>query len=118
MAQTLHVDQIDNLSIAFLDARGNPTTATFDAPATWTLTDSSASGAVLTPAADGNTATLTPGTVGATVTVNLSGAIGGTTYSATLDVSFVSGAVASIQIVANAVPATPAPTPASPPPAA
>ena len=113
MAQTLHVDQIDNLSIAFLDARGNPTTSAFDAAPAWTLTDSSASGAVLTPSADGLTGTLAPGKAGAVVTLNLSGLIGGVNYSATLDVSFVSGSVASIQIVAVAAPATaPAPAPA------
>ena len=72
-----------------------------------TLTDPSTSGAVLTPAADGLSAVLTPGAVGSTVTLNLAGVVSGTTFSATLDVSIVSGSIASISIVA-----VPAPKPA------
>ena len=117
MAQILRVDEIDNLSIAAVDASGAPITPTFDAPPTWTLVDTAASGATLVAAADGLSAVLTAGAVGTTVSVNLSGVIGGTTFTATLDVSFVASAtgVASISIVATPAPkpaVTPTPAPA------
>ena len=106
MAQTLRVTEIDNLSIAMLDAAGNPVTATFDAAPAWTLTDTGASGAALTAAADGLTAVLTPSAVGATVTVGVTGSISAVSFTATLDVTFEAGvsAVASIQIVAVPAP--------------
>ena len=111
MVQQLRIDEIDNLTIAVLDASGNPVSppVTFDAAPVWTLVDTgTSSGASLVPAADGLTAVLTPGAVGATVTVNLALSVGGTPFTATLDVTTVAGVstVASIAIVA-----TPAPKP-------
>jgi hypothetical protein len=117
MAQNLHIDQIDNLSIAATDAAGNPQTPTFDSPPSWTLNDPASSGATLVASADGLTAVLTPpATPGASVTVNLTGVIGGQNYSATLSVTFVAGAIASISIVAVAAPRPPSTTTTAPAP--
>lgn len=110
MAQLLRIDEIDNLTIAVLDASGNPVTppVTFDSPPVWALVDTASSGASLVPDASGLSAVLTPGAVGSTVTLNLTGVIGGVTFTASLDVTIVAGVstVASISIVA-----TPAPKP-------
>lgn len=116
MSQNVTDAQVLNLSIAGADASGNPVTPTFDSPPTWTLVDPSSSGATLVPSADGLTAVLTPGAVGSSLTVNLTAVNGGSTFTASLDVTVSSSGLASISIVAVAVP-KPAPTPPTPTPA-
>lgn len=105
MTQVLRVNEIDNLSIAYLDSAGNPVTAAFDAAPSWSLGDPGTSGAALTVGGDGLTAVLNPGAVGGTVTVGVTGLISGTSYTASLDVTFEAAptVVASIRI--DAVPA-------------
>lgn len=99
-------NQIANLSLAGNDAAGLPITPVFDSAPQWSLSDTTPpSGAVLTVASDGMTATLSAGTVGQSVTVNVVGSVKGKTYSASLSVMFIAGDLASISIVATLAPA-------------
>jgi hypothetical protein len=91
-------------SLVFLDQNGNPmvTTPLPDAPPTWT--DTTPATGTLTPAASGLTATeLTTG-VGAD-TVNVSLAVGGTSFSASIDLTVqdVPQVLTSVQIAATVV---------------
>ena len=93
----LHIDQIVTLSLVAVDAKGNPVTLTPDSPPVWTNTDETAASSAVS--ADGLTDVLTPVTVGKTTTVNVSVAIGGVTFTATIDEAVVAGAVAGVKIV-------------------
>lgn len=88
MAQTLNVGQTDELSIVFLDQNGQPmaTSPTVDAPPGWSNTDSATDS--ITVSADGLTATLTALAAG-TDSVNLTLAVQGKSFSASLDVTVV-----------------------------
>lgn len=96
MQQTLHVDQIDTLSIVQRDASGNVVNVPYDAPPTWTSSNPAA--ATLTVAADGLTATLTNPAVDQVTDVTVQASIAGTVFSATNTYTIVGGAVASIEI--------------------
>lgn len=117
----LHDDQVDNLSIQAVDAKGNIVSpVAFDSPPTWTNSDDTA--ATVAASADGTTAVVTPVKVGGTTTVSVSASIAGTVFTASTQITVVTGAVAGISIVETfgAPPAAaPAPTPApAPAPAA
>lgn len=97
MATSLHIDQIDTLSIVALDAADDPVAPiTFDSPPVWT--NSNPAAATNLPSADGTTNVLTPIAVGQTTTVGVTAIIGGVTFTASADYTVVAGAVASIQI--------------------
>jgi hypothetical protein len=96
---TLSVGHVAALSIIYLDQNGNPmlTTPTPDAPPTWSNTNSAA--ATLAAASDGLTATETAIAAGSD-TVNLSLAVSGQSFSASLGVTVQAAAqvLTSIQI--------------------
>lgn len=101
MSDTIHIDQIDNLSLVADDANLNVVPFTPDAPPVWT--NSNPAAATLVASADGLTAVLTPVAIGVT-TVGVSLQIGGVTFSASDDISVVTGPVASISIIATPAP--------------
>lgn len=114
MAQQLHVDQIDTISIAAVDAAGNPVVATFDSPPVWTNSNPLAATNVVS--SDGLTNVLTPvaGATGQVTTVAVTAIIGGTTFTASSDYTIVAGAVAGINLVDSFSPTPVAPaTPTS-----
>jgi len=130
MSDQIHLSQVDNLSIVADDANLNVVPFTPDAavpPATNpTWTNSNPAAATLVASADGLTAVLTPVAVGVT-TVGVSVLITDpatkvtTTFSASDDISVVTGPIASISIVATPAPKpvptpvpTPTPTPVAP----
>jgi hypothetical protein len=110
MSDTLHLNQIDNLSIVADDANLNIVPFTPDAPPVWT--NSNPAAATMVASADGLTAVLTPVAVGVT-TVGVSVVINKVTFSASDDITIVAGAIASISIVATPAPAAIAGAPAA-----
>jgi hypothetical protein len=104
MAATQNVGQTTSFSIAYMDQNGQPMVPmpTPDAPPAWSQSDSAVD--TLTAAADGNTASafgLAPGTE--TIAVSL--AVGGQSFSATIDMTVVAvvptQTLTSIEIVAS-----------------
>lgn len=103
MADSLHIDQIGNLSIVADDSKLNVVSpVTFDSPPVWT--NSNPAAATLVASTDGTTAVLTPVAAGLVTTVGVSASVAGVSFSASDDVSIVSGAVASISIVLTPAP--------------
>jgi hypothetical protein len=80
---SITVGHTDTLTIAYLDAAGNPmlVTPTPDSPPTWTNTPSTPPVDTFTVAADGNSATVAATAAGSDV-VNLSVVVGGKTFTA------------------------------------
>ena len=97
MAQTLHVDQIDTVTIQFVDAQGNVVQATPDSPPVWSNSVPTVVGAA--PSADGLSDVLTGLVVGQTSTVGVTVVVGGVSFSAQDDVLVVEGAIAGIKLV-------------------
>ena len=102
MATSLNVGQTVPLSIKYLDQNGAEMvpTPTPDAPPAWAQTNSAA--ALLTASADGNTATA-KGTLAGDDVVQLDLAVGGKSFTATLDLTIVAAApvLTSVEIVAG-----------------
>jgi len=99
---TLTVGHTANLSIGYFDQNGNPmlTTPTPDAPPTWT--DTTPATGTLTPAASGLTATELAIAAGSD-TVNVALAVGGVSFTGSIDVTVqsVPQVLTSIQILAT-----------------
>ena len=100
MAFDLPLDHTAHLSLTVVDSKGNPISPqpAFDAPPSWT--DTTPATETLAASADGLTVTLTPLVVGAD-TVSVSCAVGGKSFTASLDVSVSAAAPAGIVINAT-----------------
>lgn len=98
LMSNLRLDQLNNLSIEAVDANGNPVPAAIES-ATW----SNSNDAAATLAATDATAVLTPVALGET-TVSVTAVVGGQSFSASITVTVVPGAVAGIRIVENISP--------------
>ncbi len=108
MAYTLDVGKTENLSIAYLDASGNPMVPvpTPDAPPSWS--QSTPASETLTAAADGNTATAV-GLAAGTDTIDVDLMVGGIAFKATIDATINAVAPPAQVLTSIAIVATPAP---------
>ncbi len=98
MQQTLHVDQIDTVTLQAVDAKGNIVPLTPDAAPVWT--DSVPAAVSQTPSTDGLSDVLTAaGTPGQVSTIGVTVLVGGVSFSAQDDVMVVAGAIAGIKLV-------------------
>lgn len=100
VAQTLHVDQIDTVTIQAFDAKGNAIAFTPDSPPVWT--DSAPAVVAQAPSADGLSDVLTPANaVGQSSTIGVTVIVGGQSFGASDTVTVVAGAIAQIKLVHN-----------------
>jgi len=100
MAQTLHVDQIDTITLQAVDALGNVVAFTPDSPPVWT--DSAPTVVAQAPSADGLSDVLTPANmVGQSSTIGATVLIGGVSFGVQDTVTVVAGAIAQIKMVHN-----------------
>lgn len=99
------------ITIQAADEFGNPTSANFDAPPAWSVSDSTV--ATVTPAADGLSAVVTsPSGKLASCTVQVAGTVGGQPVQGSLQLTMVAGDTAEITLAPGTP--TPAPAPAAP----